>query len=172
MWGTSRGSAVLRGGLHAAPAASNALCHFYLAAECAFSNWRQQGCSRADSKMEVRGRSGRAARAAAQAAKHVRRVATPYDKLPADFLAMLDFGSMRLWLRGQPTTQLAVSLRWAEAAVRTMILSNKPEAIWPPSQAFRCGSACVPNQTGSVAANWRTKGMMAASANPRSDPQS
>lgn len=31
--------------------------------------------------------------------KHFRRVATRYDKLAANFLAMVQFASMRLWLR-------------------------------------------------------------------------
>jgi transposase len=31
--------------------------------------------------------------------KHFRRVATRYDKLAANFLAMVQLASMRLWLR-------------------------------------------------------------------------
>jgi len=31
--------------------------------------------------------------------KHFRRVATPYDKLAENFLAMVQLASMRLWLR-------------------------------------------------------------------------
>ncbi len=31
--------------------------------------------------------------------QHFRRVATRYDKLAANFLAMVQLGSMRLWLR-------------------------------------------------------------------------
>ncbi len=37
--------------------------------------------------------------------KHFRRVATRYDKLAANFLAMIQLASMRLWLRAyEPTT--------------------------------------------------------------------
>lgn len=36
--------------------------------------------------------------------KHFRRVATRYDKLPANFLAMVQLASMRLWLRAYEST--------------------------------------------------------------------
>lgn len=36
--------------------------------------------------------------------KHFRRVATRYDKLAADFLAMIQLASMRLWLRAYEST--------------------------------------------------------------------
>ncbi|MEG8223960.1 hypothetical protein OSJ57_25720 [Sphingomonas sp. HH69] len=38
--------------------------------------------------------------------KHFRRVATRYDKLAANFLAMIQLASMRLWLRAyEPTAK-------------------------------------------------------------------
>ena len=36
--------------------------------------------------------------------KHFRRVATRYDKLAANFLAMVQLASMRLWLRAYEST--------------------------------------------------------------------
>lgn len=36
--------------------------------------------------------------------KHFRRVATRYDKLAANFLAMIQLASMRLWLRAYEST--------------------------------------------------------------------
>ena len=36
--------------------------------------------------------------------KHFRRVATRYDKLAANFLAMVQLASMRLWLRANEST--------------------------------------------------------------------
>ncbi|MCW2396649.1 transposase [Sphingobium sp. B8D3C] len=36
--------------------------------------------------------------------KHFRRVATRYDKLAANFLAMVHLASMRLWLRAYEST--------------------------------------------------------------------
>lgn len=36
--------------------------------------------------------------------KHFRRVATRYDKLAANFLAMVQLASMRLWLRSYEST--------------------------------------------------------------------
>ena len=36
--------------------------------------------------------------------KHFRRVATRYDKLAANFLAMVQLASMRLWLRAYHST--------------------------------------------------------------------
>jgi len=36
--------------------------------------------------------------------KHFRRVATRYDKLAADFFAMVRLASMRLWLRAYEST--------------------------------------------------------------------
>jgi transposase len=36
--------------------------------------------------------------------KHFRRVATHYDKLAANFLAMVQLASMRLWLRAYEST--------------------------------------------------------------------
>ncbi|MER8855996.1 transposase, partial [Mesorhizobium australicum] len=36
--------------------------------------------------------------------KHFRRVATRYDKLAANFLAMIQLGSMRLWFRAYEST--------------------------------------------------------------------
>ncbi|MDQ1159208.1 transposase [Sphingomonas sp. SORGH_AS 950] len=36
--------------------------------------------------------------------KHFRRVATRYDKLATNFLAMIQFASMRLWLRAYEST--------------------------------------------------------------------
>ena len=36
--------------------------------------------------------------------KHFRRVATRYDKLAANFLAMIQLASMRLWLRDYEST--------------------------------------------------------------------
>ena len=36
--------------------------------------------------------------------KHFRRVATRYDKLAANFLAMVQLASMRLWLRANAST--------------------------------------------------------------------
>jgi len=36
--------------------------------------------------------------------KHFRRVATRYDKLAANFLAMVQLASMRLWLRAYDST--------------------------------------------------------------------
>jgi transposase len=36
--------------------------------------------------------------------KHFRRVATRYDKLAANFLAMIQLTSMRLWLRAYEST--------------------------------------------------------------------
>jgi transposase len=36
--------------------------------------------------------------------KHFRRVATRYDKLAANFLAMIQLGSIRLWLRAYDST--------------------------------------------------------------------
>jgi transposase len=38
--------------------------------------------------------------------KHFRRVATRYDKLAANFLAMIQLASMRLWLRAYESTAL------------------------------------------------------------------
>ena len=38
--------------------------------------------------------------------KHFRRVATHYDKLAANFLAMIQLASMRLWLRAYRSTTL------------------------------------------------------------------
>jgi transposase len=39
--------------------------------------------------------------------KHYRRIATRYDKLAANFLAMVQLASMRLWLRAYESTALA-----------------------------------------------------------------
>ena len=36
--------------------------------------------------------------------KHFRRIATRYDKLAANFLAMVQLASMRLWLRAYEST--------------------------------------------------------------------
>jgi transposase len=36
--------------------------------------------------------------------KHFRRVATCYDKLAANFLAMVQLASVRLWLRASEST--------------------------------------------------------------------
>jgi transposase len=36
--------------------------------------------------------------------KHFRRVATRYDKLAANFLVMVQFASLRLWLRAYEST--------------------------------------------------------------------
>ena len=36
--------------------------------------------------------------------KHFRRVATRYDKLAANFLAMVQLASMRLWMRANEPT--------------------------------------------------------------------
>ncbi|RSU65018.1 IS5/IS1182 family transposase, partial [Sphingomonas sp. S-NIH.Pt3_0716] len=36
--------------------------------------------------------------------KHFRRVATRYDKLAANFLAMIQLASIRLWLRANEST--------------------------------------------------------------------
>jgi hypothetical protein len=36
--------------------------------------------------------------------KHFRRVATPYDKLAANFLAMVQLAAMRLWLGAYGST--------------------------------------------------------------------
>ena len=40
--------------------------------------------------------------------KHFRRVATRYDKLAANFLAMIQLASMRLWLRAYEYTALKI----------------------------------------------------------------
>lgn len=40
--------------------------------------------------------------------KHLRRVATRYDKLAANFLAMVQLASMRLWLRANESTAWSI----------------------------------------------------------------
>jgi len=40
----------------------------------------------------------------AEALQHFRRVATRYDKLAANFLAMIQLASLRLWLRTYEST--------------------------------------------------------------------
>jgi len=49
-------------------------------------------------------RDGHNVKASAVRLKHFRRVATRYDKLAANFLAMIQLASMRLWLRAWEST--------------------------------------------------------------------
>jgi hypothetical protein len=48
--------------------------------------------------------------------KHFRRVATRYDKLAANFLAMVRLASMRLWLRAYESTAQAAGVGPGSAA--------------------------------------------------------
>ncbi|GEO17499.1 hypothetical protein MAE02_51950 [Microvirga aerophila] len=44
--------------------------------------------------------------------KHFRRVATRYDKLTANFLAMVQLASMRMWLRAYESKAQALDVRF------------------------------------------------------------
>jgi transposase len=55
--------------------------------------------------------------------KHFRRVATRYDKLAANFLAMIQLASMRLWLRAYESTprrELLVAEKAMQAHLRAL----------------------------------------------------
>ena len=50
--------------------------------------------------------------------KHFRRVATRYDKLAANFLAMVQLASMRLWLRAYESTAIFETIQPLQPAKR------------------------------------------------------
>jgi transposase len=48
--------------------------------------------------------------------KHYRRVATRYDKLAANFIAMVQLDSMRLWLRVYESTMVTIATEYRKVA--------------------------------------------------------
>ena len=60
--------------------------------------------------------------------KHFRRVATRYDKLAANFLAMIQLASIRLWLRAYESTAYLADTPWSPDRSTSSTACAKPES--------------------------------------------
>jgi Transposase DDE domain len=71
--------------------------------------------------------------------KHFRRIATRYDKLAENFLAMVKLASMHLWLRAYESTAWFLTSRSRPilpAPPRVMVMREQ----WPPARTRKLGS--------------------------------